>query len=96
MRGVGIAKLVGVALRLGAAGCFAVAVNACSTQPESAQTAAANQVAMKFDLGQCQQTSPSLYKCPAVDKPLCDPGYNKADVICVKIDKTGVVLQQLQ
>jgi hypothetical protein len=96
MRGTGIGKLVGALVRLGAAGTLAVAMSACSAQPESAQTASANQVAMKFDLGQCQQTSPSLYKCPAVDKPLCDPGYNKADVICVKIDKTGVVLQQLQ
>jgi len=89
-------KSVEVVMALLAAGSLAVALSSCSGQQESAQTAANNVIAMKFDLGQCQQLSPSLYKCPALDKPLCDPGYNKADVICVKVDSTGVVLQQLQ
>ena len=96
MRAAGIGRLVGALMWLGAIGSLTASMSACSSQPESAQTAAANQVAMKFDLGQCQQLSPSLFKCPALDKPLCDPGYNKNDVICVKVDQTGVVLQQLQ
>ena len=96
MHGTKVRRVVGALVWMGAVASFAVTMSACSSQPESAQTAAANQVAMKFDLGQCQQISPSLFKCPALDKPLCDPGYNKSDVICVKVDQTGVVLQQLQ
>ena len=79
-----------------AAASLAAAMAACSGQQNSGQTGANNAIAMKFDLGQCQQLSPSLYKCPALDKPICDPGYNKNDVICVKVDSTGVVIQQLQ
>ena len=87
---------IGALVLMSAVGSLMATMSACSSQPESAQTAAANQIAMKFDLGQCQQLEPSLFKCPAVDKPLCDPGYNKNDVICVKVDKTGVLMQQLQ
>ncbi len=90
-----IRTIKGVAALL-AVGSLAMTLGACSGQQDSGQAGANNQIAMTFDLGQCQQLSPSLYKCPALDKPLCDPGYNKNDVICVKVDKNGVVLQQLQ
>ncbi len=89
-------KTVAVAIRMGAVVLLAGAMSACSSQPDAAQTPANNQIAMKFDLGQCQQLSPSLFKCPALDKPICDPGYNKNDVICVRVNKNGEVIQQLQ
>ena len=84
-----LAALFGVAA-------MAATISACSSQSQPPQSNAGNQVAMRFDLSQCQQISPNLFKCPAVDKPICDPGYNKGDVICVKVDKDGVVLQQFQ
>ncbi len=66
---------------------------ACSgQQPPSAAEAAGNQVAMNFDLNTCQQLGPGLYQCPGSDKPICDPGYNKGDVECVKVDKNGVLI----
>ena len=91
-----VRRLVGALMWMGAVGSLMATMSACSSQPESAQTAAANQVAMKFDLSQCQQLEPSLFKCPAVDKPICDPGYNKNQVVCVKVDKSGVLIQQFQ
>ena len=81
---------------IGLAAGLTVAMSACSSQSEAPQNAGGNQVAMKFDLSKCQQISPNLFQCPAVDKPICDPGYNKGDVICVKVDKDGVVIQQFQ
>jgi hypothetical protein len=81
---------------LGAAAALAASMSACSSQPQPGATAGGNQVALKFDLSQCQQISPNLFKCPAIDKPLCTAAYNKGDVICVKVDENGVVVQQFQ
>lgn len=74
---------------------FALALSACSQQapPPPAQTAAANQTAMNFDLNKCQQMAPHLYKCPGSDKPICDPAYNKGNVECLKVDANGVLIQ---
>ncbi len=67
-----------------------------STQPAppaSTESAAGNQVALSFDLGTCQQLGPGLYQCPSSDKPICDPGYNKGDVDCIRIDANGVLIK---
>ena len=85
-----------VTLGLAGAALLALSMGACSSQQDSGTTGASNAVSMKFDLAQCQQISPSLYKCPALDKPVCDPGYSQTDVTCVKVDKTGVVIQQFK
>jgi hypothetical protein len=49
---------------------------------------------MNFDLNACQQLGPSLYQCPGSDNPICDPGYNKGDVDCIKVDKSGVLIRE--
>jgi hypothetical protein len=81
-----------------AAGALMLLTSACSgqQQPESAAaTAAGNQTTMSFDLNACQQLGPSLYQCPGSDKPICDTGYNKGDVECLKVDENGVLIQTL-
>ena len=46
---------------------------------------------MTFDLGKCQQLSPGLYKCPAIDKPICTTEYSQPGVECVRLGKKGSV-----
>ena len=60
-----------------------------------AQPSANEQAINNFDLSKCQVLEPSLYRCPGTDKALCDPDFARNDVQCVKITKTGVLLQQL-
>jgi hypothetical protein len=49
----------------------------------------AQKLELKFDLTKCEQISPNLYKCPAIDKPICTTEYNQPGVECVHIGKTG-------
>ncbi len=41
------------------------------------------QTALHFDISQCQQTAPNLYKCPGVDKSICGAFYAGQQVDCV-------------
>lgn len=74
-------------LLLGMVGCS-------GQQPAPPAESKGNQVAMNFDLNACQNVGPGLYQCPGSDKPICDPGYNKGDVDCLKVDKNGVLIRQ--
>ncbi len=59
--------------------------------------AAAQRVALNFDLSQCQPMGPNMYKCPAVDKPICSPSYAPSSFECVQIGKKGsVYVQQME
>jgi hypothetical protein len=51
----------------------------------------AQKVELTFDLSKCQQISPNLYKCPAIDKPICTTEYNQPGVECVHIGKKGSI-----
>jgi len=62
----------------------------CSATPPPPETAAQKQVLARFDINTCQQQGPGLYKCPAVDKPVCSPDYN-GQLECVRIGKKGAV-----
>jgi len=46
---------------------------------------------MTFDLSKCQAIDQNMYKCPAIDKPICNPNYAPAGVECLKIGKQGSV-----
>ena len=46
---------------------------------------------MTFDLTKCQQLGPNLYKCPAIDKPICTTEFSQPGVECVRIGKKGSV-----
>jgi hypothetical protein len=54
------------------------------------------QTAMHFDVSQCQQTAPNLYKCPGVDKSICGAFYAGQQVDCVSLDKDGNVIVMKQ
>ena len=54
------------------------------------------QTQMHFDVSQCQQTAPNLYKCPGVDKSICGAFYAGQQVDCVALDKDGNVIVMKQ
>ncbi len=75
-----------------AAGLGMLALGGCSSQTPD-QTAE-QPVAVNFALEKCQQLEPNLYKCPAVDQPMCTPQFNRTDVNCVRVGPKGSVFVQ--
>jgi predicted component of type VI protein secretion system len=66
----------------------------CSTSdPSAAQQAALAKTELHFDINACQPIEPGLYKCPAADKPICNPDYN-GQAECVRIGPKGSVFVQ--
>jgi hypothetical protein len=49
------------------------------------------QIELTFDLSKCQEQAPNLYKCPAVDKPICTKDFQQPNVECIRIGKKGSV-----
>jgi len=72
---------------LGLAGCSS------SPEPSAAQQAALAKTELHFDINACQPIEPGLYKCPAADKPICNPDYN-GQAECVRIGPKGSVFIQ--
>jgi hypothetical protein len=71
-----------------------LALGGCSTsEPSAATQAGLAKVELHFDLNQCQDLGAGLYKCPASDKPICNPDYN-GQVECVRIGPKGSVFVQ--
>jgi hypothetical protein len=69
----------------------------CSSSTPAPESAALARTELRFNLNQCQQLSPGLFKCPAIDKPICNADYTGTPVECLRIDKQGsVYVQQLQ
>jgi len=64
-----------------------------SSTPPPAQVAAMEKVELRFSIDQCQPLDANLYKCPAVDKPVCNPDYN-GQLECVRIGPKGSVFVQ--
>ena len=71
----------------------AFGVSACSSGASDQQTTRQQQAAAQFDLAKCETLEPSLYRCPGMDAPLCDPDFDRSAVQCVKVTKDGVLLQ---
>ena len=87
------AGLAKVALLLAAAtlsltGCYIFSPS--QAQEDRAQTR------LHFDLTQCQQTAPNLYKCPGVDRSICGAFYAGQQVDCLSLDKDGNVMVMKQ
>jgi len=72
-----------------------LALGGCSsyTPPPPAEQAAMAKTELHFNLGECQQLQANLYKCPAADKPICNPDYN-GQAECIRIGPKGSVFIQ--
>jgi len=64
-----------------------------SSEPSAATQAGLARTELHFDINACQQIEPGLYKCPAADKPICNPDYN-GQAECVRIGPKGSVFVQ--
>jgi hypothetical protein len=64
----------------------------CSSQ--TADTPPAQPIQVNFALDKCQQLDANLYKCPAIDQPICTPQFVRTDVNCVHIGPKGSVFVQ--
>jgi len=84
MRRFAIGAVIGLSLgMLATAGCS-------STATEAAPNAAGTE--LTFDLSKCQPIDAHIFKCPAVDKPICDPDYTGSQVTqCLRIGRKGSV-----
>jgi hypothetical protein len=73
-----------------------IAISGCYIfSPSQAQVDKA-QTRLHFDIAQCQQTGPNLYKCPGVDKSICGAFYSGQQVDCLNLDKDGNVIVMKQ
>ena len=71
-----------------------VALGGCSSSdPSQAQQASLAKTELHFDINKCEDLGAGLYKCPASDKPICNPDYN-GTVECVRIGPKGSVFVQ--
>src|SRR5580700_7933653 len=69
-----------------------IALSGCYIfSPSQAQEDRA-QTRLHFDITQCQQTAPNLYKCPGVDRSICGAFYAGQQVDCLALDKDGNVM----
>jgi hypothetical protein len=66
-----------------------LALGGCSS--ENADKPPETPMAVNFQLEKCQQLEANLYKCPAVDQPMCTPEFNRGDVNCIRIGPKGSV-----
>ena len=83
-----IAAIVASVATLAASGCYIFSPS--QAQEDRSQTR------LHFDITQCQQTAPNLYKCPGVDKSICGAFYAGQQVDCLSLDKDGNVIVMKQ
>ena len=72
-----------------------LALGGCSSYspPSPAEQATLAKTELHFSIDQCQPIEPGLFKCPATDKPICNPDYN-GQLECVRIGPKGSVFVQ--
>src|SRR5271169_501577 len=71
-----------------------LALGGCSSQ--DATPPPGNPIQVHFALDKCQPLEATLYRCPAIDLPICTPEFTRADVNCVRIGPKGSVFVQRQ
>jgi hypothetical protein len=83
-------------IKTGVAAIAMVAFVGCSSQAAvtPGQTAAGQYAEMNFDLDKCLPIQPNLYRCPAIDKPLCTVEFSRPDTECVRVGAKGHVFVQ--
>src|SRR6267154_121774 len=87
-RAVRVAAMIAAAGTIALSGCYIFSPS--QAQEDKAQTR------LHFDISQCQQTGPNLYKCPGVDKSICGAFYSGQQVDCLSLDKDGNVIVMKQ
>jgi hypothetical protein len=85
--GLAAAAIISALMMLAVAGCS-------SYSPPAEQTEEEKSIALNFDLSKCQQMQQGLYKCPAMDKPICDAGFANPTITCLRIGHKGSVFVQ--
>ena len=73
-----------------------IALSGCYIFSPSQAAVDKQQTALHFDVSQCTQTGPNVYKCPGVDKSICGAFYAGQQVDCVSLDKDGNVMVMKQ
>jgi hypothetical protein len=68
-----------------------LAITGCSSTTPAPQPNL-TRVELTFNLSQCVPIDAHIYKCPSIDKPICDPDYAgpQADE-CIRIGRKGSV-----
>jgi len=89
MREGGLRMIPAAAL---AASLTMVALGGCSSQ--NADQPPANPIQVNFALDKCEQLDANLYKCPAIDQPICTPQFVRTDVNCVRVGPKGSIFVQ--
>jgi len=90
----GIAKQTIAAV--GATAALGLLLGGCSSSASAppSEIAATEKTELHFSLDQCERLSDTnLYKCPAVDKPICNPDYN-GQLNCVRVGRDGSIYVQ--
>jgi hypothetical protein len=73
-----------------------LAVAGCSSSASTPpiEVAEMENTELHFSLDQCErQSDANLYKCPAADKAICNPGYN-GQLQCVRVGRDGSIYVQ--
>jgi hypothetical protein len=69
----------------------------CASSTPAPDSTAMKQTELSFNINKCEMLGAGLYKCPAIDKPICNPDYTGTPVECLHTDKNGnITIQQLQ
>ena len=76
---------------------FMLSLAGCAASTPSPDAAALKKTELSFNINKCEVLGAGLYKCPAIDKPICNPDYTGTPVECLHTDKAGnITIQQLQ
>ncbi len=91
-----VVSMVRPGARLFRAGVIAVSLGmlalvGCASESATEPPAGEKPVPVNFALDKCQQIMPNMYKCPAIDQPICTPEFQRTDVACVRIGPKGSV-----
>ena len=81
---------------LSATAALGLLLSGCSASaPSPAQIAATEKTELRFSLDQCErQADSNQFKCPAVDKPICNSPEYTGQLSCVQVGPDGSIFVQ--
>jgi hypothetical protein len=88
----------GITLALGlVSGILMLSLAGCAASTPAPDSSGLKHTELSFNINKCEMLGAGLYKCPAIDKPICNPDYTGTPVECLHTDKSGnITVQQLQ